>query len=71
MRKILIVFISLTGIYTFLHILLGFHIEKSLILFSINTHISVGLLTRLIQALFILSLLIYVKKYVNIRKETS
>lgn len=71
MKKTLLVFIWLTGIYTFLHILLGFNIEKPLLLFSINTHISVGLLTRLIQALFILSLLIYVKKYVNIRKETS
>ncbi|SDQ83182.1 hypothetical protein SAMN05216232_2205 [Virgibacillus subterraneus] len=63
MRNTLITIIWITGIYCFCHILFDLNTNQSLILLGKDMQITISLLTKVIELLFLVSLFIYTFKY--------
>lgn len=63
MKNMLTAIIWITGIYCFGHVLFSFNTNESIILFGQNMQITFNLLTKIVELLFSVSLLIYLFKY--------
>ncbi|WP_041121652.1 hypothetical protein [Jeotgalibacillus alimentarius] len=71
MRKnILLSMVWLTGIYCFMHIIFDFNINQNIVIFGVDTHITISLISRVIQLLFFILLFIYFQRYIK-RADTT
>ncbi|MBM7578707.1 hypothetical protein [Jeotgalibacillus terrae] len=64
-KKVLLSMVWLTGIYCLLHIIFDFNIKQNMMIFGIDTHITISLFTRVIQLLFFILLFIYFQSYIK------